>query len=178
MINWMDRCSSNDIASFPRFAMDFATDFLRLVDSLNRHRVEYVLIGGAALNVHGLVRATEDVDIFVEPTARNIEALKEALHDLWNDASIDEIEADDLLGAYPVIRYGPPEGSMYFDILTRIGEFTQYDELSWEVISIQGVDVRVATPRTLFELKKNTVRPIDHADAQRLADAFGLSEED
>ncbi len=140
--------------------------------------MEYVLIGGAALNVHGLVRATEDVDVFVKPASQNIEHLKAALRDLWDDTSIDEIEADDLLGAYPVIRYGPPEGSMYVDILTRIGELAQYDELSWEMISIQGVDVRVATPRTLFELKRNTVRPIDQADAKRLADAFGLGEED
>lgn len=178
MINGMDRPSYDEIASLPRFSMDFATDFLRLVDSLNRHQVEYVLIGGAALNVHGLVRATEDVDIFVKPTPQTIEALKAALHDLWDDPAIDEIKADDLLGAYPVIRYGPPEGSMYVDILTRVGDRAQYDELGWEEISIQGVDIRVATARTLFELKRNTVRPIDHADAKRLADAFDLSEED
>ncbi|NKC14096.1 MAG: hypothetical protein GKR94_18490 [Gammaproteobacteria bacterium] len=33
--------------------------------------VEYVLIGGAALNVHGIVRATEDIDLMVRPDADN-----------------------------------------------------------------------------------------------------------
>ena len=140
--------------------------------------MEYVLIGGAALNVHGLLRATEDVDVFVKPTPLNIEHLKAALRDLWDDASIEEITPEDLLGDYPVIRYGPPEGSMYIDILTRIGSLAEYDDLDWELISIQDVDIRVATPRTLFELKKGTVRPIDHADAARLADAFDFGKED
>ena len=158
--------------------MDFVADFLRFVDSLNRNGVEYVLIGGAALNVHGLLRATEDVDVFVKPTSQNVDHLKAALRDLWEDDSIEEIAAEDLLGDYPVIRYGPPEGSMYIDILTRVGSLAAYDDLEWEVIAIQDIEIRVATPRTLFELKKNTVRPIDHSDAARLADAFDFGKED
>ncbi len=157
--------------------MDFTSEFLRLLDSLNQHQVEYVLIGGTALNVHGLLRATEDVDIFVKPTVENVERLKSALHHLWADASIDEIEAQELMGPYPVIRYGPPEGSMYIDILTRIGELAEYDDLDWEIVSIDGVDIRVATPQTLYQLKRSTVRPIDQADAARLADAFDVGEE-
>ena len=42
-------------------------NFDALLGALHRDRVEYVLVGGVALNLHGIVRATEDVDFFVDP---------------------------------------------------------------------------------------------------------------
>ena len=158
--------------------MDFVSEFLQLLDSLNRHQVQYIIVGGVALNVHGLIRATEVVEIFVEPTRKNIENFKDALRQLWDDPSIDEIDAGELMGKYPVIRYGPPRGSMYIDIMTRVGEVADYSDLEWEVVSVRGVDIRVATPKTLYRLKRNTVRPIDRADAARLAEAFEFDEEE
>lgn len=41
--------------------MDFEK-FLALLKALAHEGVDYVLVGGVALNVHGIVRATEDVD--------------------------------------------------------------------------------------------------------------------
>ncbi|MBA2663154.1 MAG: nucleotidyl transferase AbiEii/AbiGii toxin family protein [Bradymonadaceae bacterium] len=158
--------------------MDFIAELLKLIASLNDHQVDYILIGGAALNVHGLIRATEDVDIFVAPIEANIERLKAALRGVWDDPCIDEIMASDLCGDYPVIRYGPPHGTLYVDILTRIGELATYDDLAWESIRVRDVDIRVATPQTLFKLKRGTVRAIDRADAQRLALSFDINEED
>jgi len=34
---------------------------------------------------------------------------------------IEEISTTDLLGSYPVVRYYPPSGDLYFDVLTRLG---------------------------------------------------------
>lgn len=72
------------------------------------------------------------------------------------------------------MRHGPPEGALYLDILTRLGEFARYEDLEQQVVEIDGVAVRVATPRTLHWMKVGTVRPLDHADALRLRDAFDL----
>jgi hypothetical protein len=60
-----------------------------------------VLIGGAALNAHGLVRATEDLDVFIAPNAQNVERLKQPLRSVWNDPCIDEIDAAELCGTTP-----------------------------------------------------------------------------
>ena len=158
--------------------MDFVAEFLQLLDSLNRHQVRYIIVGGAALNVHGLIRATEDVDVFVKPTRKNIERFKDALRQLWDDPSIDEIDAGELMGKYPVIRYGPPQGSIYIDVMTRIGEVADYEDIDWEVVCVRNIDIRVATPRTLYGLKKDTARPIDQADAARLAEAFDFEGEE
>ena len=157
--------------------MEYVRELLRVLEALDRHHVDYVLVGGAALNVHGLVRATQDVDLFVEPAADNIDRLRQALRSIWQDPHIDEISADDLCGDYPAVRYGPPVGSVFLDILTRLGEAFRYEDLEFEVVVIEGTPVRVATPRTLYRMKKDTVRPIDRADAQALCDAFDLEEE-
>ena len=92
-------------------------DMLKVLAACGKEQVEYVLIGGAALNFHGLVRATEDIDLFVRPTPDNIARLRQALWSVYTDPSIDEISAGDLNGDYPVVRYSPPEGTLFIDIL-------------------------------------------------------------
>ena len=150
---------------------------LQVIASLEREGVEYAVIGGVALSIHGLVRATEDLDLFVRPTPDNIERLRRALRAVWDDPEIEHITADDLCGDYPVVRYGPPEGVLYLDILTRIGERASFEDLEVEVREIEGVPVHVVSPRTLYWLKKDTVRPIDQADAMALRQAFDLKED-
>lgn len=157
--------------------MDALDDALRVIASLNRSGVDYVIVGGVAMNLHGLVRATEDLDIFIRPEADNVERLRDALRALWSDPSIEEITADDLCGDYPAVRYGPPEGTLYLDILTRLGKATRFSDLEVEEREVAGVRARVATPLTLYRMKRDTVRPIDHADAAALRAAFGLEEE-
>ena len=157
--------------------MEFVEEFLRLIRNLNANGVSYVLVGGVAMNVHGLVRATEDIDLFIEPNAANIERLRAALHATWIDPSIDEITAEDLCGEYPAIRYGPPSGTLYLDLITRLGEATQYSDVQFETVRVQNEDVRVATPQTLHRMKRNTVRPIDEADAAALRRVFKIKDE-
>ena len=145
---------------------------IALARALEEHSVEYMIIGGGAMNAHGLVRATEGVDIMVAATSENIEKLKEALFDVWRDESVREISAADLQGDYPVVRHGPPTGSYFVDVLTRVGERFEYDGLEAESVTIGGISLRVATPATLFRMKRYTVRPIDRADAERLRATF------
>jgi hypothetical protein len=147
---------------------------LKVLASLEKEGVDYVLIGGAALTIHGLVRATEDLDLFVRPTAENIERLRRALHSLYQDPSIEEISTEDLLGDYPAVRYYPPSGGLFLDILTRLGEFATFESLEAQEVEWNGVKVRVASPKTLYWMKKDTVRDIDRLDAERLREVFGL----
>ena len=64
-----------------------------------------VLIGATAMGFHGLVRATEDVDLFIRATPENVERLREGLRSAYGgDPHIDDIRAADLLGEYPAVR--------------------------------------------------------------------------
>lgn len=155
--------------------MDFER-FLELLRALAREGVDYALVGGVALNLHGIVRATEDVDLFIRPDADNVERLKRALTAVWNDADIAQITAEDLDGAYPTIRYGAPDGSLVIDLLARLGSAFTFDDLEVQTIQVEGVPVRIATPTTLYRMKKDTIRPIDRADVAALREKFGMEE--
>ena len=150
---------------------------LEVLASLQREQVDYVLVGGAALTFHGLVRATEDLDIFVRPTAENIERLKQALRVVYDDPNIDEISAEDLMGDYPSVRYYPPNVDLFLDILTRLGEFATFESLQAEEVESDGVKIKIASPRTLYWMKKDTVRDIDRMDAQNLRERFRLEDD-
>lgn len=144
--------------------------------ALLRHEVRYAVFGAIALGLHGLARATADLDLFVEPTPDNVTRLKAALRDVFDDPNIDEISAEDLCGDYPAVRYLPPEG-FGFDILTRLGEAFDFSGLEIEEKDYDGIRVRVVSPRMLWRMKKDTVRPMDRYDAALLAERFGLAEE-
>ncbi len=47
--------------------------------ALQDHNVRYVLIGGAAVNLHGVPRMTGDIDLAVDMSTENVRALVEAL---------------------------------------------------------------------------------------------------
>ena len=152
-------------------------DRLRTVfQSLAEHEVEYAVFGAVALGLHGLARATADVDLFVPADRDNVERLKEALRAVFDDSSIEEISADDLCGSYPAVRYYPPDG-FGFDIVTRLGDAFRYKDLDVEDRDYGGVIVKVVTARTLWRLKKDTSRPTDRIDAQLLAERFGFDED-
>ena len=150
---------------------------LAVVQAMNREGVEYITFGAVALSAHGIVRATEDADFFIAPTADNVERLKRALRSVWNDPYIDEISADDLLGDYPAVRYGPPDEDIYFDFLTRLGEAFSYSTLDVQMSEIEGVPIRVVTPQQLYQMKKDTVRYKDRIDAEALRQRFSISED-
>jgi predicted nucleotidyltransferase len=147
---------------------------LKVLASLEKEGVDYVLVGGAALTVHGLVRATEDLDLFIRPTAENVERLRKALRSVYQDPNVDEISTEDLLGDYPAVRYYPPQGELFLDILTRLGEFATFESLEVQEVEWEGVRVKVASPKTLYWMKKDTVRSIDRLDAERLQKVFGF----
>lgn len=149
----------------------------QVLAALERERVRYVVFGAVALALHGLPRATEDLDLFIAPDRENVERLKIALRTVFHDPHIDEISADDLLGEYPAVQYGPPEGPFHIDILTRLGERFAFEDLESERVDFGGVTVTVVTPATLHRMKVATERPKDHVDAARIARRFGLKTE-
>lgn len=153
-------------------------ELLRVLRAFESEGLEYVLIGATAMGFQGIVRATEDVDLVIQASRRNIERLRRAFRTAYgDDPHIDEILAEDLLGDYPAVRYYPPSGALFFDILTRLGEIVDFRKVESETKEVDGVHVQVATPAALYRLKRGTVRAIDRQDAAALRERFKLEEE-
>ena len=153
-------------------------EIMRVLKAFQAAGLEYVLIGAAAMAFHGLIRTTQDLDLFIRATEENVERLRSALRAVYpNDPNISEISSDDLLGNYPAVRYLPPSGDLYLDVLTRLGEVVSFETVESEIQEIDGTQVSIATPLALYKLKKGTVRLQDRADAAALRERFKLNDE-
>jgi len=153
------------------------SQLIELFRALDRENVRYVLIGALALGVLGLPRATQDVDLFIAPERENIERLKRALRAVFADPKVDEISADDLLGDYAVVRFFPETAAFGIDLVTRIGEAFRFEDLETQTGEFDGVPVVVVSPKSLWEMKRGTLRWQDRADAARIRERFGFEEE-
>jgi hypothetical protein len=149
-------------------------DVLAVLDALERRGVRYAVFGGLAMAAYGFDRATRDLDLFVASDSDNIELLRRSLADVFDDPDIAQITAQDLGGEYPAIQYGPPGVDFTIDIVSRLGDEFRFDDLEIARVEVGSSVIAVVTPATLFRMKRDTVRPRDRDDAQRLARAFDL----
>ena len=138
-------------------------DFLKVLKAMKDEGVDYILIGGFAVILHGLPRFTMDMDFFIQMLEQNVRKLRKALYSTFGDSDIEEITFDEL-AKYPVIRYGTPNG-FHIDIMAQLGEAATYEDLEYEIMEIQGQKIRVATAETLLKLKEGSIRPEDKGDA-------------
>ena len=137
--------------------------FVSVIQALNKYNVDYILVGGVAVILHGLERLTRVLDVFIRPTLENIDNLKKALHSVFSDSSIEEINSSEL-EKYYVIRYGTPNG-FYIDIMTKVDDTISFEDLEHEIIDYKSIKIKIATPEVLYNLKKDTVRHQDKIDA-------------
>lgn len=140
--------------------------FLGLMTSFDKNDVEYIVIGGLAINLHGFARNTEDIDLFIQPSRENIENLRNSLFEIFHDDDINEITFEELL-KYPVIRYISDSG-IYIDIIVKLGETFNFSDLHHDTREINGVKIKFADLQTLYKLKEKTYREIDQLDLKFL----------
>jgi hypothetical protein len=136
-------------------------DVVGLCRSLNREAVRYLLIGGWAMILHGAVRTTKDIDLLVEPTAENVQALRRALADLPDNAAREL--ADDEVTRYGVVRVAD---EVVVDLMASACGVTFEEAIAEgaaERMIVEGVPIAVAGKEMLIRTKQ-TVRPSDAAD--------------
>jgi len=142
-----------------------ARDFKELLKFLNLNSVEYLLIGGYAVAIHGYIRATNDLDIWVRVSPENAGKIERALREFGFAATV--LSSDLFLIANNVIRMGVPP--IRIEILTSISgvEFEScYSER--EIIRIDELDVPVISLARLRENKAASGRAKDLADLESL----------
>ena len=96
--------------------MEIYHDFKELLELFNKHKVEYLIVGGYALAFHGAPRFTGDIDLFVRPVRENAERILAAL-DEFGFGSLD-LSEDDFTTPCRVIQLGVPP--IRIDIITKI----------------------------------------------------------
>ena len=141
-------------------------NFVELLPALNRHQVQFILIGGGAGIVHGSQRVTTDVDVVYSRQPENIARLAEALKP-----------------HHPYLRGVPPglpfhwdaptiQAGLNFTLVTDLGDIDflgevagggTYEQLLPFTIELQafGVPCRCVTLDRLIQLKRAAGRVKD-----------------
>lgn len=138
-------------------------DFADLLNCLNDHGVEYLVVGGYAVIAHGYVRSTKDLDIWVADGADNARRLHEALLAFAGAAP----EPGELLKPRMLVRMGRPPGQV--EIMTHISG-VQFERCAARAVGVQidGVRFRVLGLADLRANKLASGRPQDLADLDNL----------
>jgi hypothetical protein len=142
-----------------------ARDFKEFLKSLNSNSVEYLLIGGYAVGIYGHIRATNDLDVWVNVSPENAERIHRALRQFGFAAA--QLNLDLFLARNNVVRMGVPP--IRIEILTSISgvEF----ELCYaekEMIPIEEIVIPVISLARLRENKAASGRVKDLADLENL----------
>lgn len=145
--------------------MIFNQDFREFIESLNRHNVRYLLIGGYAVALHGHPRYTKDLDIWIWMDNTNAANLLNALKD-FGFSSL-QLSTDDFLKPDQVIQLGFPPNRIDLMTSPKGVEFDTCYALRKEV-DIEGLKVKLIDLNNLKINKKATGRHQDLADLENL----------
>jgi hypothetical protein len=140
-------------------------DFADFIAILTKHRVDNVLVGGYALGIHGVVRATGDIDFLYRPTKLNVRRLCKALREFGAPGNV--IDQAALLTPDTVTQFGQPP--LRIDLLTSIDGVTFQEVLKGaSIVMVGDSKMRVIGRAELLANKLATSRPRDLIDATTL----------
>jgi hypothetical protein len=136
--------------------------FRDILAALSAAEADFLVVGAYALGVHGLARATGDLDVWVRPTEENARKVWIALGKFG--APLAHVQVEDFFNPDVVFRMGLPPSQI--DILTSITGVTF--EQAWEnrlEATVEGVKVFVLGMHDQIQNKQATDRPKDKLDA-------------
>jgi len=154
---------------------DPAFDPDRLLATLNRHHVDYLLIGGYAARVYGATRPTADIDVIPNRSRGNLDRLAAAMRDLnarlrvVGDPTAESLHVPIdaiMLDRMQLSTWRTDAGDLdvLADIADRGGRRRGYDDLvaAATTLTVAGRPVLVAALDDIIASKQHANRPKDH----------------
>lgn len=166
--------------------------FYDLLRSLRDAGVDFVLIGGFAVTLHGYVRTTKDIDIVPDPRQENMSRLWDVLSAIdARPAELAEFKPEELPAAFT--REGFIEAGGNWVLYTKLGRLDvmpyvedadgeiPYDELRAAAERVDlpevGQPIWVASLDHLIAMKEHADRDIDRIDVTAMRMAQGLEDD-
>ncbi|RJQ28422.1 MAG: hypothetical protein C4589_06535 [Peptococcaceae bacterium] len=140
--------AENDVGEETYSRPPAGEDIKKICRSLNENGVEYVLVGGLAMNFHGLARMTHDIDLLIDTSPENVSKVIDALSVL-PDKAVRGVGLDDIQ-KYTVVRIAD---EVVIDLIGKIGDVTTKNAKIQE-FQAEGVKVPVADIETMIKTKQ------------------------
>ena len=144
-------------------AIELDPNFRTFLSLLEHHDAEYLLIGGYAVNFHGYVRYTGDLDVFVAATVTNAARVAQAL----NEFGFAQVTSEMISTPSSMIRMGVPPTKLE---VTNFIDGVDFEECYREClrITVAGLEVNVISLAKLRKNKRASGRLKDLADLEQL----------
>lgn len=144
-------------------AVELEPDFKTFLNLLEHHGVEYLLIGGYAVNYYGYVRYTGDMDIFVSNTSENAVRVALAL----NEFGFSEVTPEMITTPSSMLRMGvPPVKLEVTNFIDGVGFAECWGSRSR--VNIDDLVVNIISLEKLRINKRASGRTKDLADLENL----------
>jgi transcription elongation factor GreA-like protein len=148
-------------------ATSFPKDFLEFISSFNTHNVEYLVVGGYSVLLHGYPRTTGDIDIWVNRTEKNYDRIRKAFGD-FGMPLFDMTRTNFLYHEnWDVFSFG--RSPMAIDIMVEVKGLDFNSAFNSAVLfDEQGISIRTLSRENLIIAKKAVMRPKDQDDLMNL----------
>jgi acylphosphatase len=142
--------------------------FEKLLVLLADAEVNFVLVGGVAVTLHGYVRLTEDVDILIERTEENVARLLSALGG-YGEGFARELSWEDFGDEEGAIRIVEEREMSQIDIFTVMSGL-RFEDLAVDAdeFTLSGRSIQYASKPALIGLKSRSEREKDQLDVSAL----------
>ncbi len=127
--------------------------FRDFIIELNKHEAEYLLVGGYALGVYGHIRATNDLDIYINATEENAKKMVKVCVDYG--IPIDSIQRGMFLTPKMVGIGQPP---LRIEILKKLDIDFKYAFERAKKVTVDAIKINVIDLDDLIQLKKAAVK--------------------
>ncbi len=145
--------------------MIFTQDMKDLIVIMERYEVEYVLVGGFAVNFYGYIRTTQDVDILVNPSLKNARKMVDALEEFGFGS--DGVPAEYFETEGTAIHMGVEPNRI--DLLTNLRGISNKEIFQRkERVLFEDIFLNIISLEDLLVCKKKSDRLKDLADADEL----------
>ncbi len=141
------------------------TDFIDFVNLCNKYEVEYLVIGGYAVSVHGYPRSTKDFDICIKISEKNASKMIQVINDFGFKSL--KLTKEDFLKRDFITQLG--HEPVRIDILNDLDGVPF--EQAWQnkkEINYEGEKINFIGYPDLLKVKEKTGRPQDIADISKL----------
>jgi hypothetical protein len=145
--------------------MNIQPDFEELLRLLEKHDVDYMIVGGYAVAFHGYPRFTQDIDIFFSNDVENVNRVKNALQDFGFGPQTLSTEV--FMDPKNVITFGVTP--VRVDFISEIDGVAYAEAQSNRIRGKYGsVEVNFIGRLDLIKNKQSTKRTKDKGDAEEL----------
>jgi hypothetical protein len=145
-------------------------DWFDFIAALLETQARFMIVGAHALAAHGVPRATQDMDVWIDPTAENAKRVWQALQRFGAPAEALGITLVDLSTPDTVIQFGVPPNRI--DILTALSGVSSFGD-AWASRleqDVRGRSVPFLGRATFVANKRASGRHKDLGDIEALGE--------